>query len=612
MPNDTNARNRDTATGSAKKDDHSQIVDLFGFIGLHELADVFKPDPELEAEPELGAEPEAGEGDGAEAGDADGEPTRRRGRSCAYPEVALLAVLASGRVTGSLTSALQALHGNPELWQKCVAAYLQRSGVTLPPVPPTRDQVIYLRDRLARDEALMGRLQLRFRRLAVGQAKHQGNLRPGVVPNGADPQEAHIIYGDGTVIAKYSEVREVTDPASGKKVVVGGRAKSSARARIQRTVSDTVIEDDKKGTSGLNMVAMHTYTKAGRITLGTGVALGGEAWAALELIESLHEIAGDGIHSVIYDRALTGWHVEHLMANHRIQVIGKGVAASNSRADGENAAWDRASEADVNDTVHRRLAEYGVTHNSDAAFLVRQDVLADMLRHYERMPLGLCIYPTDKGNYERVNSWWHELDPVTHDVTQGTCTHRIALDDGGLFEVDEHPEDDNRLIKLRVLRCSISTPFQRPDGRWGTQSTYPITCPHGDIEYIHIWEPVGTRHQPTSDPANRAPKDPIGWRLRPLSRPDDTAAWYNAHKYPAQNNRHDTDRDADGTAEREVFPQPFSDVYSRRNDAESHNQWYQQSLPHHGRATSLDPAAQELDFLLAALLQNSNTWANRR
>lgn len=238
--------------------------------------------------------------------------------------------------------------------------------------------------------------------------------------------------------------------------------------------------------------------------------------------------------------------------------------------------------------------------NADVSSHLRQNVIADMLRYHERMPLGLCIYPTSRKSFDLVRSWSRELETVTHDGPAGVCAHRIAVDDGGLFEVDEHPEDDSRLIKVRVLRCHISTPFQRPDGRWSTRNTYTITCPHGDIEYVRTWEPDGIRHLPDTNPNKRSPQDPIGWRLRPLSRADDTAAWYNVED------------NAGGWVDHADSPRPFSDVYSRRNDAESYNEWYQQSLPHHGRATSLHPSAQELDFLLGAVLNNCITWSNRR
>lgn len=580
MPINPNVRTRNHLTGGSKMTPGDQITAIFEFLGLHEMAPVFE-------------RPAA----------TDGAPKPRRGRQAAYPPIALLAVLAAARATGSLTSAIALLHKDRQLWERCVTAFEQRSGVRLPPIPPTRDQVLALRDKIVDDPSLLAGLQLRFRVLAVGQARLQGNLTKGVEPNGADPQEAHTIYGDGTIIAKYSDVRHFVDPATGEVHILGSRAKDPNRARIQELASDT--SEDQKVSNGLNMVAMHTWTPSGRVTLGTAVALGGEAWAALELAESLHEIAGDGIHSLVYDRAITGWHVDHLMANCRIQVIGKAVGASS-----QQAAWDGTTDDAVRDTVRRRMAEKGIPekpekgrkgHSAfvrDAAFVERRDVLADMLMYHERMPLGLCIYPTSNRNFDLVRSWASELDPQVHDGPDGPCVHRLAVDDGGLYEVEDHPEEDGQAVKTRVLRCHTSTPYRRPDGKWGTNNRYTIDCPHGDIEYERTWKPTGMRYSPATDKNDRrAPEDAVGWRLRPLSRADDIATWYN-----------DAERSG-----RDHFAgaRPFSDVYSRRNDAESYNEWYQRSLPHHGRAASLNPAAQELDFLLGALLNNTITWANR-
>jgi hypothetical protein len=437
----------------------------------------------------------------------------------------------------------------------------------------------------------MTRLQLRFRELAVGQARAHGNLLPGVSPDGANPLAAHAIYGDGTIIAKYSDVRRITDQATGEIFLIGSRAKDPDRARIQELASDT--SEDQKVSNGLNMVTMHTWTPDGRVTLGTGVALGGEAWAALELAESLNELADDGIHSLIYDRAITGWHIDHLMANCRIQVIGKAVGAKS-----QNSAWEATTPAGLSDAVNRRAAEYQVADPNAIAPALRREVLADMLRYQDRMPLGLCIYPTSNRNFDLVRSWSRELDPVDHDGADGTCVHRLAVDDGGLYEVDPEPDEDGRTVKLRVLRCHTSTPYQGDNGKWATRNHYTIECPNGDLEYTYTWQPTGARHTPATDQKARAPKDPVGWRLRPLSRADDLAAWYN-HPQRGRANHFDSAR-------------PFSDVYGRRNDTESYNEWYQQSLPHHGRAASLDPASQELDFLLGALLNNTITWANRR
>ena len=255
------------------------------------------------------------------------------------------------------------------------------------------------------------------------------------------------------------------------------------------------------------------------------------------------------------------------------------------------------TKAELQDAVNRRLAEHKAEPTNDNLFLLRREVLADMLRYHDRLPLGVCIYPTSKRNFDLVHSFARELDPIVHQLAEGDCTHRVALDDGGLFEVTEDPDNETKLVKVRLLRCHKSTPYQRSNGKWGVLNRYTIPCSGGDFEHERTWEPVGTRHTPDSGD-DRAPTDPIGWRLRPLSRADDIAAWYNAEE---------PGRDDHWTSAR-----PFSAIFSRRNDAESFNEFYQQSLPHHGRANCLDTAGQELDFLLGALLGNTITWANRR
>lgn len=582
-----NTRPRDTITGTTKMDPADQMVALCGFIGLHELGQVLEG---LMAEP----------------------GSRRRGRKSPYPALALFAVLAMARAAGSLAMALKMLHTQPGLWARCVDAFQARCGILLPPVPPTREQVRYLRDLIiakpnqAGDEVVLVKLQRRFRLVAVGQARLLGNLLAGIEADWANPDARHYIYGDGTNIAKYTDVREVVHPVTKEVVVVGSRAKDPKRARIQRLSTDT--SEDKKVRHGLNMVSMHTWTSAGRVVLGTAVALGAEQWAALDLAEAIQDLAGDGIHGLIYDRAVTGWQVDHLMANRRIQVIGKAVGTGSKRSAGGSAddkkdgaghelpAWDRAgADRDLGDAVNRRIAEHNAKKTTDVSHLLRHDVLSDMLRYHERLPLGLCIYPTSNRNFDLVRSWSHELEPATHNTPHGECIHRLAVDDGGLFEVEDHP--DGYTVKTRVLRCRRSTPYQRGDGRWGTRSEYTIPCSFGDVDYVRTWQPDGIRYTPDSPEKDRAPEDGIGWRLRPLSRADDITAWYNAD--PGDHVNHFT------------APRPFSDVYSRRNDAESYNEWYQQSLPHHGRAASLDPLAQELDFLLGALLNNTITWHNR-
>jgi hypothetical protein len=181
-----------------------------------------------------------------------------------------------------------------------------------------------------------------------------------------------------------------------------------------------------------------------------------------------------------------------------------------------------------------------------------------------------------------------------HTTADGECEHRLVVDDGALFLVEEDPEEGYD-VKARLLPCERSDRFRGPDGRRGTRSRYKVPCPAGDFEYERVWEPAGTRYTPDSVKKDRAPEDRIGWQLRPLNRADDLVEWYN-HDVPMH----------------QITRRRFSDIFSRRNDAEAYNQWYQCSLPHHGRAASESIAMQELDFLLAGLLNNSITWHNHK
>lgn len=515
------------------------------------------------------------------------------GRRSPYPATALLAALASARAAGSLAQALKKLHEDPLLWERCRASYRGASkGVELPPVPPRREQLRYFRDRLLDKPEPLVNLKARFMRLAVGQVRLQGNMISGVQPNGADPDERHTIYGDGVIIKPFSEVREVVHPRTGEKVVLGSRGKPEAeltrksRPRLQTWISDT--EEDGKQARGLNMVAIHTWTSAGRVVLGTGSAMAAEQWAVLDLVDSIHDIAGDGIHTLIYDRAITGWCVDYLMGARRIQVLSKAVAKG-----GRNDA--SAPIPRLDSQVARTVAEFPHYAGAakDASYLLRRDALSDMVRYNERLPVGMSIYPTTRRNYDQVRSDVVDLEPAVHDTDDGPCVHELVVDDGGLFLVEQHPEESYR-VKTWFISCIRSTPFERPDGLWGTRNEYMIPCASGDFAYVRDWLPDGVRFTPADTEKEKASTDRVGWRLRPLCRADDIADWYN------------------GSGSFETGRRRFSERFSRRNDAESFNQWYEAGLLHHGRAATLSQRSQELDFLLAALLNNSITWRRHR
>lgn len=563
MPNAPETKRRDNA-GTSKTVDHQQIIDLFGFIGVHELA------PALDG---LLSEP------------------GQRGRRPAYPAAALVATLAAARVAGSQAEALKIMR-TPEIWEKCREQYRIRSrGVVLPPCAPGLDRARYMRDLIVRDPVRMERIQARFQHLALGQARQLGNLCAGAAPQGTEPDERHSIYSDGTIITPYSDARVVTDPLTGELRTIGSRARSAESARIQGVLSDTAL--DGKTDRGLNMVAVSTWTRAGRVVLGTGTALGAEQWAVLDLVDSLHANLeerdqgraehGGAIHTLINDRAITGWSVDYLMGALGIQVLSKAVGRATDK--GNQYRFDEQRH------VARLAAEVGVDPASPARKFLRYNVLADMVRYHQHLPVGLSIYPKSGRDFEPVHSQTAEVDPASHVVHGQQCQHRLVVDDGALFMVEDHPEEGYP-IKSWLLSCKSSTRYRRADGRWGTRNSYDVPCPHGDFRYTRTWEPCGTRYTADSHEKNRAPKDAVGWQLRPLNRADDIEEFLNH-----------------GVEMHKVTRKRFSESFGRRNDAESYNKWFKNGLPN-GRASSDVIASQELDFLLAALLNNSLTWRN--
>ena len=115
---------------------------------------------------------------------------------------------------------------------------------------------------------------------------------------------------------------------------------------------------------------------------------------------------------------------------------------------------------------------------------------------------------------------------------------------------------------------------------------WQLPCGSGHFEHATTWNPADTRYTSDSPAGNRAPADIAMCALRPLSRGDA-----------------ETGRRGDG--------ERFDSVAFRRNNAESFNHGFESSLPHHGRAATLSPVQQELDFLSFAALNNAITWSRR-
>lgn len=525
-------------TGSARRSNVDQMIDLFQSPALSGMAAALeRPD---------------------------------RGRPTHYSARLMLAVSACARVTGSIASALTELQARGT-WESCRRAFGDdHEAEQVPTSPPNRDHVRQFRKVLTSNPQMMAGLSRAFTEAAVYQAQEMGHLLPGSEPEWSHVDPTRAIFGDGTILRPYSDVVEVLDPATGELIMLHSRAKSPERAKIQREVRQYGADD--KTISGINSVNLQTRTTSGPVVLALGSELGAEQWAALDLIDRIVEFAGDGVHTLTYDGALTGWHAEYLMASHRIQLLGK-LPRRTSRG-----------EEDYDFTLTEDLTKV-IGPNGKALTARREqelkvEAVRDIIRYSKRLPIGLNIYEgsSSRAGGEVVYGQVHFLPTATHMSNDGaTCQHNLVLDDGALYTA-VNDDDLGQVVKDAYLRCVTSVPIRSQNGTWGRTSLYEVPCPEGDFVYEHHWWPKDTRHHSSSSTSVRAPTDPLGWRLRPIPR-------------------YDTER--------------FKFVLALRNDAESYNAWFKETLPKKiGRAASPTRAGQELDYLLAAVLRNSNTWHN--
>lgn len=553
---------------------------------------------------------------------------RTRGRRASFPATLLFGVAVSARITTSVPESIRLL-GNGRLWDTIRYRYREMTGHELPAGPPNKDQVDHFRERILELGAIP-LLQAMFRRCAIGQAWAHGNLLPGSSCDFTNPDERNAVYGDGTMLKAFSDVRTIPDPYDPtRRRVLGSRAGKPERARIQNFTTD-LSEDDKTGR-GVNFVAAHTWTQYGRVVLGTAPAMRAEQWAALELLESVGDLAGGGMHHVIWDRAITGWSVDYLMGRYGAQVLGKSVAqreitdqtTSRSIYDASGAAsddphfagdlddplsddaWDEPPAAarfvlnwkHITEKSRRLAAELGAEPTTQTLHVLRQDQLAARFHNKEPLPVGTNLYETSRNSYDAVYGKTYWPAPASHTTPAGrACVHRLVIDDGSLYLVGSDPELDYA-VKEQHLPCVRSTRSQSAEETWQRTNTYLIPCEHGDLTYSHTWSPTAHRAYPEPKSANPESADPI-------SQADATGAFSSGAK--AVN-------PAPDIAGRELRPLARADkrfkASFRRNDSEAYNAWVKRSMPIPGRAASVTLAGQEFDFLASGIVNNSLTMS---
>ncbi|MFI2754179.1 hypothetical protein ACGIF2_15755 [Cellulomonas sp. P22] len=500
-------------------------------------------------------------------------PTRAGARA-QHPDICMLAVLAAARAVGGVQPVVRELNAADRFaWKKCSALLMARiEGLRLPPTPPTRDQITSFQRRVTEDGGI-DVLEQAFIDASVKMAKWMGHFDVSTAPDWVRPDPKHAIYGDGTVIAPFSGASEWVHPLTGEVVIRDSRARDASTARIQRVRTDTTI-DGKADLRGINFVSMHTWTSSGRVMLATGHALGAETLTAVDLMRAVQERAQGGVHTVIYDGVVTGWIVDWLMGSLRIQAVNKIAAASTTDPHVPSADHPLrrrpALEASA-ERAQRALVAAGLAVTPE---LVRYEQDAALDRLYTSdvpLPVGLCLYPRSKSNsYEIVYSQHHEIETAEHTVDGERCAHRLVVDDGALYVAEEDIEREH-LVKTAMPVCTEAT-AHLDRGTWNRRTTWQIPCERGAFAHELTWRPAGTFHPKRT--TGRTPRvDPLA-ELRPLAR---------AHE-------------------------GYGEVFGRRNDSESYNQWFQAGLRHPGVAMSLSLGGQRLDFLMGAVLNNAITY----
>jgi hypothetical protein len=447
---------------------------------------------------------------------------------------------------------ISTLTSDDELYAVVRNGYHAMTGLWVDRTPPSLDQIDDVAERLAADNDALRALLRRSVRVEVAHARRHGNLHPGDEPDWAHFDEAHAIWGDGTIVAPYSNVRLVRDPAPGRLVLVHSQARDAKHARIQHRQRRSGA--DGKGAPGIGFLTLGTWTVHGPIVLAVDMALGAELPVLRPMVDDVLAEAADGVHTLLYDRVVRpGWFMDYLMALHRVNVVNKAVARP--LRPGEHSARRWFEEA-ARQEAHRRMRRPLTTQELKVA----ADRLALQELQQGHLPPGVSIYPTT-GGVEVIDSAWSLLTE-RHVVNGEGHIDRFILDDEALFlEAADGSKGD-------LCSAISSTPMLTPSGTWGRRTRWRVGCTYGEWTLERIWVP-SPRQGPGRNPAS------AGQRRVAYMRP---------------------------------LPRASAEFPGRRSTAESWNATLKGSQTHRGRANHLTPNLQLLDLFGIGQVTNALTW----
>lgn len=494
------------------------------------------------------------------------------GASYTYPPLLQFLILMTARVFASQNAALKALKGRG-VWDRCCDRYraLVKKDVNIPSKPPSAavqdkyvrrlahyDDIVVLPEGKEHEEVLihwnnlndpLAHLSKQFTRVSIGQAFRQGQFpKDAGLPDFANPDRRCSVFGDGTWVAPYSKVAPHWDPDAKDWVYSSSRA-----AKGKERVQDVCLrygEVDEKSVVGINNIFIGTWTDSGRVILAARQTIQGESITATTMVEDLIEHLGHRLHTVVWDKALSGKHLHRIAALYNVLVVTKPVArakgAKNRTSDGHTAR-EVTSEAALEAHAQRRP-----------------------------LPLGTTVQWVS-GERSMIRAKFHRFKPLPETVKACSRVHDLWVDGGVLWDTYTDPADGTIYKReparaVRAIPRRAETLLGDAAPVWEVPTTWELPCADaedGAHYFESIWEPIAiVKGRPSSGP-QRAMHD-----LRPLG----------------------------------VEDQRFWDIFGTRNNAESVNAWYKATLKHKQHAMRQRSREQYVDQVAAAFTMNAITW----
>jgi hypothetical protein len=313
-----------------------------------------------------------------------------------------------------------------------LAETARASGLNLPPpgkAPPKWDHWRHARDHHLATEDGLALWAREFPAVAADLAKDVGLCRTDRTGSFTHPDPEQCIYGDGTLVRPiYAPPVATTltrDDGTRYTAYPDPRTGELHEQPPHRFDPDLQPHHGRLGpvlTHGY--VAWHARGRAPyqRVVLAVDhiPAPGQEAATAVELARAIHRHLGNGVKAAIYDGAMHGTHIEHIMRTYGWLVLAKTPASSLAAAE---------------------------------------------------TPTGLVVNRAGKATRS------YPLAPVTHDTPAGSCVHQLAAINGQV--VDLGLDDAGDPVVLAVLERGPVKRSRRSSGRYYFNVGYHLACPRG-------------------------------------------------------------------------------------------------------------------------------------